>query len=161
MSKSSGERFCLLVAWSVHAIVFLPIVVFYVLFSWSVFFFVFCFFCVGCFWSLWSVFLRYFLCSLRVILSMYWRYLQRWPFLFLFFSTLLMVNTAGPSLSSLGCKALCIVMCFLVLWSICCSSSLQLFFSWDFIHKTLKIEFWLGSTRAIKIWDCLNENQSS
>ena len=58
-----------------------------------------------------------FLCSLRVVLSMNRCYLQCWRFFLLLFLT----HTTCQS--SLGCKALWIVISFLVLWFICWSSS--------------------------------------
>ena len=61
--------------------------------------------------------LLYFLCCLLVIALMH-RHSLKLAGLPSF------LNTYRVFMSSLGCKALCIVMSFLVLWSICWSSSL-------------------------------------
>ena len=70
-----GFRLC--VAWNVQSIVFLPIFVYWL--------FLFCrsSSCLYCFCWLWSIFLRAFLCSLLVVISMYRRYLECWQVLFL------------------------------------------------------------------------------
>ena len=56
-----------------------------------------------------------FLCSLRVVVSMRQRCLRCWHVLFL---PLFLIHIVFHT-SSLGCNALCMVICFLVLWSIC------------------------------------------
>ena len=55
--------------------------------------------------------------SLRDVLSMYRRYSQWWPSPLTPF-----LDTYSLSTTYLECKALCIVMNFLILWSICFSS---------------------------------------
>ena len=82
--------------------------------------FCWCLCCLYCFCSLYSVFIWIFLCNLRVFVSMHRHYLQCWRILFLLF----FLDTYRLSSSSLWCKVLCIVMSFLVLWSICWSSFL-------------------------------------
>ena len=61
-----------------------------------------------------------FFCSLKVVISMHQDYLQYWRVLFL-----LLFFTQSLYNFSQGCKALCIVMSFLVFWSICWSSFLM------------------------------------
>ena len=61
-----------------------------------------------------------FLCSFRVLVLMYRHYSQYWRVLFLLFFFL---DTHNLSMSFLEFKALCIVVSFLVLWSICLNSS--------------------------------------
>ena len=72
------------------------------------------------FWWLYSVFLRVFQCSSRVVVSMR-------QTLSSMLASLLppsFVDTYSLSTSSLWCYALYMVISFLVLWSICLSSSL-------------------------------------
>ena len=92
------------------------LVLFCFLFFLFVFVFLFLFFLCLC--SLQLVFLCPFLDGLRVVASMYQRNPQYWQVLSPLFSWCLLF------VSYLGCMALCIVMSFLVLWSICWSSSL-------------------------------------
>ena len=66
-----------------------------------------------------AIFLRDFVCSHRVVVSICQRCLQCWQVIFFPLSL-----TYSLSTSSQGCKALCMVISFLVLWSICMSSSL-------------------------------------
>ena len=77
--------------------------------------------CVIClfFWTLQLVFICSFLCTLRLVLSMYRRYLKWWEVLFLlyFLTDILFLCHL--------CDTLCIVMIFLVFWSICWSCPLQ------------------------------------
>ena len=95
MSKSSHVWFRLFVAWNIHIIAFLPIFVFLLLlFCWSLY-------CLSCFWLLLTVFL----CSFYVVFELsYW-----------------CVDAIFNADESMGCKALRIVMSFLVLRSICWS----------------------------------------
>ena len=93
--------------------------------------------CLCCFWSLLSVFLCSFENNLLVILSMYRCYLQcRWVLYLLFF-----LDTYSLFISSLGCKALCIVIRLLVLLSI----------SWKFslVHFKNDPEY---LTRCLSLW---------
>ena len=74
-----------------------------------------------------------FVCCLQFVVLMLQHCLQCWQvphllllllFLFLLlFLLLLLLVTFNLSTSSLGCKALCMVISFLVLWYICLSSS--------------------------------------
>ena len=99
MSKFSHVRFRLFVAW----IVFLPIFIFWL--------FLFCLYlcCMYCFWWLWSL-------SHYIDESM-----QGSP------PPLSFLDIYCRSVSYLGCRTLCIVISFLVLWSISVSSSLVRF----------------------------------
>ena len=110
MSKISRVRIRFFVTWSVHRVVFLPIFLFYIiLFCWLL-----C--CLCCFKWLSSVFLCACVCCLQVVISMQQLWCERCPHSFL--------DTHSLSVSSQGCKVLCLVSSLLVLWSICLSSSL-------------------------------------
>ena len=76
--------------------------------------------CQYCSWLLSLIFLSSFLFRLRVVVSTYPRNLQCWRVLMLLF----FLDTYCLSMSSVECKALWIVIIFLVLWSICWSFSL-------------------------------------
>ena len=108
MFKSSHESFRLFVSWNISIVVF----------------FLFCFLVIVVLLILVlllvaviSFSLLFLKSSLRVFISMNRYYLQRWRVLFLLF-----VNSF--SMSSLGCKALSIVISLLALWSICWRFSL-------------------------------------
>ena len=55
------------------------------------------------------------------------------------------LNTYSLSISSLWCKALCIIMGFLVLWSICWSSSLSIL---RIVLSILRV----GQPRCLSLW---------
>ena len=117
MSKFFRVRFRLLVAWNVDTVIFLPIFCFLVIFVLLM--------------LVWSVLFLVAVISLLLY------------FLLVVFESLYRCNhaffNAGESSSSFfswhmqsmyvisGCKALCMVISFLVLWSICLSSSVVLF----------------------------------
>ena len=111
MYNSSRVRFRLFVAWNVYTVVFLLIFVFWLfLLCW-------CLCCLHCIWCLWLVFFRAFLCSLLVVVSkLLWILASPLPSSFL--------ETYCLFISSLVCKALCVVVSFFFLWYFCWSSSL-------------------------------------
>ena len=108
MSKSSRLRFRLFVTWNIHTVAFSPHFCFLVIFALlmlmlSILFLV----------AVINLF-PHFYCILRVDSStISWMLVTALPPSFL--------GTYSLFTSSLGCKALCIVVSFLVLWSICWS----------------------------------------
>ena len=109
MSKFSRVIFYSFVAWNIHAVVFLPIFSFLVILVLLI--------------LRLSVLVAVMSLLLRIFMLMHWHNLQCWRVLFLLF----LCDIYSLSTSSLGYKALCIVMNFLVLWSICLCSSLVYF----------------------------------
>ena len=103
MSKSFYVRFHLLVTWNIHTLVFLPNSVFDLLYR-------------GSLCCLWCSLLLTWLFFYVVFKFLYW-----WSTL----SSMLVcplppfLDSYNLFMSSLGCKALCIVISFLVLWFIC------------------------------------------
>ena len=69
--------------------------------------------CLYCFWSLWLVFLCSFSCSFWVVVLIHQRYLQCFGDLFL---SLFLKHIVMYIIS--GCKALRVVIYFLVIWAI-------------------------------------------
>ena len=112
MSKSSRVRFRLFVTLNTDTIAFSHLCFLVIVVLWILVLFLI---------TVMSLSLFFFLCSLWVVLLMYWRCLHLWPVLFL-----LLFLTHIASLSCLRCKAW-YIMSFFVLLSSCWSFSLVLF----------------------------------